>query len=133
MIEEKKSKKNTLLSYIVRYNELHQDEIRYNRPEPVSVTFYRRERKERVNPIELNVGDTIQFSLEPNSIKKVTWNGDSLDVCIGSNCRTISLQKKVVNYVECSWKSEQHEFKKVDIKVGEFYVREDFVVSESNR
>ena len=131
--EEKKSKKNTLLSYIIKYNERHQGELRYNRPEPISVTFYRREKKENVNPIELNVGDNIKFLLEPNSIKQVSWNSDSLDVCIGSNCRTIPLQKKVINYVECTWKSEQQEFKKVDNKVGEFYVREIRVVSEGNR
>ncbi|HMG89827.1 MAG TPA: DUF6563 family protein [Chryseolinea sp.] len=131
--EERKSKKNTLLSYIAEYNQRHQDEIKYNRPEPITVTFYRRVKKERIDPIDLNVADTIQLSLEPNSLKQVTWYKDSLDVCIGSTCRTIPLQKKVVNYVECSWRSEQQEFNKVDNKVGEFYEREIRTTNEKKK
>ena len=131
--EERKSRKNTLLSYIIKYNERHHDEIKYNRPEPISITFYRRQKKERTEPLPVNVGDTIQLLLDPNSIKQVIWMNESLDVCIGSNCRTILLEKKKVNYVECSWKSEQKEFKKVEDKVGEFYEREIFNLNKKNK
>ena len=122
--EQRRSKKNTLLSYIVKYNERHEDEIKYNRPDPISVAFYRKQKKERLESMTISVGDTIQLSLDPHTIKNVTWMSDSLDVCVGSNCRTIPLDKKKINYVECSWKSELQEFEKVESKVGEFYERE---------
>lgn len=131
--EERKSKKNTLLSYIIRYNERHQDEIRYNRPVPNNITFYRRQKGERLEPIPVNFGDTIQLLLDPNSIKQVTWMNDSLDACIGSNCRTIPLEKKKVNYIEFSWKSGQYEFEKVESKEGEFYKKEILYLNKNKK
>ena len=131
--EEKKSNKNTLLSYIVKYNERHEYEIKYNRPEPIDIAFYRRQKKERTDPIILSVGDTVQVSLKPNSMEQVTWWSDSIDICIDSNCRTIALNKKGVNYIECSWKSGQPALKPVKVEVGEFYEREIRLIDERNK
>lgn len=130
--EERKSKKNTLLAYIIKYNDRHEDEIEYNLSGPVSITFYRRQKKEKTEPMTLTLGNTISVSLEPNSIKQVTWMSDSVDVCIGSDCKTIALAEKVINYVECSWKTEQQEFKPVEVEVGKFYEREIRVLREKN-
>jgi len=121
---ERKSKRDTLLSYIIRYNERNQDEIKHYRPEPYDITFYRRQKKERIGAITVTAGDTIQFALDPNSTKRITWLNASLDVCIEGNCKTILLEKKKINFIECSWKSEQPEFAKVKIDVGSFYVKE---------
>lgn len=122
--EERKSKKHILLSYIIKYNARHENEIKYKQLAPVSITFYRRQKKERAEPIILTVCNSLHVSLEPNSIEQITWMSDSVDVCIDSNCKTISLAKKGTNYVECSWKSKQEDFKPVKVEVGEFYERE---------
>jgi hypothetical protein len=119
--DERRSKRTTMLSYIAKYNERHADEIKYSRP--IDVIFYRKGKKELIDPINVTVGDTTLL-LTPNSLRHISSFSDSIDVCIGSNCRTIPLQKNVVNYVECSWRSEEMEFKKVDKKAGEFYERE---------
>ena len=127
---EKRSERNTMLSYIERYNEAHTDEIRYNRPQPISVILYRRQKKERAEAVHIDAGDTIQVALKPNSIEQFTWLNDSLEVCVNSKCKTVALDRKKVNYIECSWKLDQPDVHKVDAKVGEFYQREIRVLNE---
>ena len=131
--EEKRSERNTMLSYIKKYNDAHADEITYNRPQPITVILYRRQKKERLEPVTIDAGDTIRVSLTPNSIEQFTWLDDSLDVCVNSKCKTVPLDRKKVNFIECSWKLEEPEVQKVDAQVGEFYHREIRVLSERKK
>lgn len=131
--EDRKSKKNTLISYIIKYNERHHDEIKYNHQEPINITFYRRQKKERAEPIPVIIGNTVELSLNPNSLQQITWMRDSLEACIGPDCKTIALDRKQVNYIECSWKSDQYELKKVESRVGEFYKKEILHLNESTK
>lgn len=131
--EDRKSKRNTLLSYIVKYNERHEDEITFNKPDTIDVVIYRRQKKEKPVSFTLMAGDTLQLSIAPNSLNSMAWMNDSLEICAGAACKTFGLVRKRTNYIECSWKESAPEFKLVEPKVGEFYRREILLSNEKEK
>ncbi len=131
--DERRSNRKTLLSYIPKYNERHEDEIKFDPADPVPVTFYRRNKRESPEPLALVAGDTFKIVLTPNSLKEISWIGDSLDICSGADCKTVVLRARTVNYIECSMKGDEVDCEPVDRKIGEFYSHEVRVLNERKK
>jgi len=110
-------------SYIRQYNASHMGEIDVN---PYDVVFYRRRKKESEIPIQLIINDSVYYDIPASKVLEYKIRTPEIKICVDGFCQNFKISITEKNYFECSkplGKSKSI-FRKVESKVGVFYVRE---------
>ena len=92
---------------------------------------YRKGKKEKEEPLNISLNDTLKFQLIPNSLKEleIPISSEPVRVCYGSNlneCIDLFLVSSETKYLEGSISSKNNKAKveQVKVEVGEFYSKQ---------
>jgi hypothetical protein len=93
--------------------------------------LYRRDKKEKKDPLNISLNDSIKFQLIPNSLKEfdIPISREPLKICYGNKldqCIDLTVISNEIKYLEgsISSKTDMINLEEVKIEVGEFYSKQ---------
>ncbi len=124
-LERGKGSDGVLLKYIDAYNVKHKNDANMILQDTIKVVLYRKDKQERNESLHIALDDSSAVhDLKRNCLYKYGTKERVVKICLNSNCNELILDKKVINYFECSWdvKSKVPKLKRIDADAGRYNV-----------
>ncbi|HEY0742024.1 MAG TPA: hypothetical protein VGD40_11210 [Chryseosolibacter sp.] len=125
-LDERKRKEDTFIAYVERYNETHLNEANLELWLDRQVVILRDAKKELSEPLNLTLNDTSAMAMKPNSLERLTLQGEKVKVCAGDKCTDIPLVRKGTTYIQVSQQKVGQDavIRAIDDAVGEARVKD---------
>ena len=126
--QERQPKQATLMrEYIQDYNERHQHTLPdFATSLQGKVVLYRRGKKEREERIVITTSDSTVATLGPNAYQELWVPLQEIQLCLGTDCVTLTPSTRQVSYLACGFPKKKSEafLEVVEPKVGVFYTKQ---------